>query len=143
MLQRVQRRALCTAKKVLCDVDPPPVMFNPISSTVPVDCIKKIRLSPPPPALSTTDLGCSASMVRVRLMQTADPEHMSLVSLYVPAASKILSIVLSSMAAVSSSAVLAETCVKRRSWPTDSKVLATSRASIFDSGGGAVGEARE
>ena len=116
----------------------PPVMFSPLSSAVPPDSILKTRLPPIPS--STTPPATSASMVTARLMQSAEPEHMSLLSSYVPSDSTILSTVLSPMAAVSSSAVLAETCVKRRSWPTDSKVLATSRpASIFDSGGGAVG----
>jgi hypothetical protein len=45
-------------------------------------------------------------MVRVRLMQTADPVHMSLVSSYMPAASKILSTALLPTAAVNSPTVL-------------------------------------
>eukprot|EP00964_Phaeocystis_antarctica_P001486 scaffold789_cov75-Phaeocystis_antarctica.AAC.3 len=69
MSQGFKRRALCTEAAF------PPVMFNPISSTVPPDCISKIRL--PPMALSTTAPGTSASMVKARLMQTADPVHMS------------------------------------------------------------------
>eukprot|EP00964_Phaeocystis_antarctica_P162932 scaffold138160_cov136-Phaeocystis_antarctica.AAC.1 len=65
MSQGFKRRALCTEEAY------PPVMFNPISSTVPPDCISKTRLFPM--ALSTTAPGTSASMVRARLMQTADP----------------------------------------------------------------------
>ena len=42
-------------------------------------------------------------------MQTADPAHMSLVSSYVPAASKILLIEPSAIAAVNSPTVLADT----------------------------------
>ncbi len=60
-------------------------------------------------ALSTTAPGASASMVRLRSMQTADLAHMSLVSLYVPAASKILLIELSKIAAMNSPTVLADT----------------------------------
>ena len=86
--------------------------FNPISSTVPPDCISKTRL--PPMALSTTAPGTSASMISVRLMQTADPVHMSLVSSYVPAASKILSTALLPTAAVNSPTVLADTSSRCR-----------------------------
>jgi uncharacterized membrane protein YgcG len=81
-------------------------MFNPISSTVPPDCILMTRLAPK--ALSSTAPGTSASMVRARSMQTAVPVHMSLVSSYVPAASKILLIELSAIAAVNSPTVPAD-----------------------------------
>ena len=100
-----KRRALCTGAY-------PPVMFNPISSAVPPDCMLKTRLAPM--ALSTTAPGTSASMIRARLMQTADPVHMSLVSSYVPAASKILSTALLPTAAVNSPTVLAATSFRCR-----------------------------
>ena len=87
-------------------------MLNPISSAVPPDCISKTRLAPM--ALSTTAPGTSASMVRARSMQTADPVHMSLVSSYVPAASKILLTELSAIAAVNSPTVLADTSFRCR-----------------------------
>ena len=96
-----ERQTLCTE----ADADPP-VMFNPISSTVPPDCISKTRL--PYMALSTAAPGTSASIVRARSMQIADPVHMSVVSSYVPAASQILSIELSAIAAVNSPTVLAD-----------------------------------
>ena len=101
-----KRRALCTPDAY------PPVMFNPINSAVPPDCISKTRLAPM--ALSTTAPGTSASMISVRLMQTADPVHMSLVSSYVPAASKILSTALLPTAAVNSPTVLAATSFRCR-----------------------------
>ena len=85
----------------------PPVMSNPISSAVPPDCIKKTRR--PPLASSTTLPGTSASIVRARLMQIADPLHMLLVNSYVPAATKILSTALLLTAAVSSATLLTET----------------------------------
>ena len=53
-------------------------------------------------------------MVRARVMQTADPVHMSLVSSYVPAASKILSTALLPTAAVNSPTVLAATSFRCR-----------------------------
>ena len=87
-------------------------MFNPINSAVPPDSIRKTRLAPM--ALSTTAPGTSASMISVRLMQTADPVHMLLVSSYVPAASKILSTALSPTAAVNSPTVLAATSFRCR-----------------------------
>ena len=87
-------------------------MSNPISSAVPPDCISKTRLAPM--ALSTTAPCTSASMISVRLMQTADPVHMSLVSSYVPAASKILSTALLPTAAVNSPTVLADTSFRCR-----------------------------
>ena len=87
-------------------------MFNPISSAVPPDCMLKTRLAPM--ALSTTAPGTSASMVRARSMQTADAVHMSLVSSYVPAASKILSTALLPTAAVNSPTVLADTSFRCR-----------------------------
>ena len=87
-------------------------MFNPISSTVPPDCILMTRLAPK--ALSSTAPGTSASMVRARSMQTPALVHMSLVSSYVPAASKILLIELSAIAAVNSPTVLADTSLRCR-----------------------------
>jgi hypothetical protein len=101
-----KRRALCTEAY-------PPVMFNPISSAVPPDCMLKTRLTPM--ALSTTAPGTSASMVRARSMQTAELElHTLLVSSYVPAASKILLTELSAIAAVNSPTVLADTSFRCR-----------------------------
>ena len=100
-------------RQTLCTEDAyPPVMFNPTSSAVPPDCISKTRL--PPMALSTTAPGTTASMVRARSMQIADPVHMSLVSSYVPAASKILSTALLPTAAVNSPTVLADTSFRCR-----------------------------
>eukprot|EP00964_Phaeocystis_antarctica_P029595 scaffold16691_cov74-Phaeocystis_antarctica.AAC.5 len=87
-------------------------MFNPTSSTGPPGCISKTRL--PPMALSTTAPGNSASMVRARLMQTADLPHPPPKSSYVPAASKILLIELSAIAAVNSPTVLADTSFRCR-----------------------------
>eukprot|EP00964_Phaeocystis_antarctica_P044200 scaffold25400_cov73-Phaeocystis_antarctica.AAC.1 len=81
--------------RALCTCDFPPVIFNPISSAVPLDCISKTRQFLM--ALSTTAPGTSASTVRARLMQTADPVHMSL---------------LSATAAVNSPTVLADTWFK-------------------------------
>ena len=63
--KRFKRQTLCTR------VAYPPVMLNPISSAVPPDCISKTLR--PPLASSTTLPGTCASMVRARLMQTADP----------------------------------------------------------------------
>ena len=93
-------------------MDLPPVIFNPISSAVPPEFIVKTRR--PPIALSTTAPGTSASMVRARLMQTADPVHVSSLKLYVPAASMILLTVLLATAAVNALTVLADTWFRCR-----------------------------
>merc|ERR1712194_40404 len=53
-------------------------------------------------------------MVRARLMQTADPSHMLLVSSYVPAASTILLTVMSATAAVNALTLLADTWFRCR-----------------------------
>eukprot|EP00964_Phaeocystis_antarctica_P063380 scaffold38033_cov69-Phaeocystis_antarctica.AAC.1 len=100
-------------RQTLCTEDAyPPVMFNPTSSAVPPDCISKTRLASM--GLSTTAPGNSASMVRARSMQTADPVHMSLVSSYMPTASKILLTELSAIAAMNSPTVLADTSFRCR-----------------------------
>ena len=65
-------------------------------------------------ASKTTVPGTSASMVMARLMQSAEPRHMSLISSYVPAATKILSTALSPTAATSWLTVLTETWVSCR-----------------------------
>ena len=119
-----KRRALCTEAY-------PPVMFNPISSAVPPSCMKKTRLAPM--ALSTTAPGTSASMVRARSMQTADPVHMSLVSSYVPAPSKILSTALLPTAAVNSPTVLADTSFRcrPRSATSEAVVLMTGPVGLL------------
>ena len=119
-------------------------MFNPISSTVPPDCILMTRLAPK--ALSSTAPGTSASMVRARSMQTAVPVHMSLVSSYVPAASKILLIELSAIAAVNSPTVLADISFRcRRCSATSEAVVLTTGpmgvlTDIVDSAPGAPGD---
>ena len=100
--QKVQRQTLCTP-----DADPP-VMFNPISSAVPPDCISKTR-RPGLPS-NTTLPGTCASMVTARSMQIAEPVHILVVKLYTPAATKILSTALLLTAAVRSATVLTETC---------------------------------
>jgi hypothetical protein len=113
MPQRVQKGKEGSKRQTLCtEVTNPPVMFNPISSAVPLDCISKTRR--PPLASSTTLPGTCASMVRARSMQIAEPVHMSLVSSYVPAASKILLTELSAIAAVNSPTVLADTSLRCR-----------------------------
>ena len=96
-------------------------MFNPISSAVPPDCMFKTRLAPM--AVSTTAPGTCASMVRARPMQIAEPVHMSLGSSYVPAASKILLIELSAMAAVNSPTVLADASFRCRRCSATSEVV--------------------
>ena len=115
-------------------------MFNPLSSTVPPVCILMTRLAPM--ALSTTAPGTSASMVRARSMQTAVPVHMSLVSSYVPAASKILLIELSAIAAVNSPTVLADTSFRCRRCSATSKavVLMTVLTTSVPGGLSAVGD---
>jgi hypothetical protein len=110
-----KRQTLCT---IVAD---PPVMFNPISSAIPADCISKTRR--PPLASSTTLPGTCASMVRARSMQIAEPVHMLLVSSYVPAASKILLVELSAIAAVNSPTVLADASFRCRRCSATSEVV--------------------
>lgn len=108
--------ALDAAELAVAD---PPVIVGPISAPVPPDLISKTQCPPAgalrlvPPTSSTALSGTCASMVKLRSMQIAEPEHMSLVKSYVPlkglpAATKILSIALSPTAAVCSAALLTE-----------------------------------
>jgi hypothetical protein len=141
MPQRVQKGKDGSKRQTLCtEIADPPVMFNPISSAVPPECMFKTRLAPM--AVSTTAPGTCASMVRARSMQTAEYEsHTLLVSSYVPAASKILLIELSAMAAVNSPTVLADASFRCRrcSATSEAVVLMTVLTTIVPGDLGALG----
>ena len=94
------------------EVEYPPVIFSPISPAVPPGLMAKTRR--PPFASSTTLPGTCASMVTARSMQIAEPVHMSVIKLYVPAATKILSTALLPTARVSSATELTVTSFKCR-----------------------------